>query len=153
MSTLLRCLRFCLTSEGQQAVLAAVICLVALQIFADDAAALQVGSHLLYAFFQKKADLTKKVDKKSFFGFKKVLFSSFCVCTVASGFLLMVLQLYRSAHTFHTLCCTVACGENLHANHTVSFCCHGCLIHYLGSHTNLAHTHAQAMWAVMDQVL
>ncbi|KAL0024544.1 hypothetical protein WJX79_004679 [Trebouxia sp. C0005] len=41
MLTLLRCLRFCLTSEGQQAVLAAVICLVALQIFADDTAALQ----------------------------------------------------------------------------------------------------------------
>ena len=56
MSTLLRCLRFCLTSEGQQAVLAAVICLVALQIFADDAAALQVGSHLLYAFLYAATD-------------------------------------------------------------------------------------------------
>ena len=47
MSTLLRCLKFCLTSEGQQAVLAAVICLVALQIFVDDAAALQVNQKLV----------------------------------------------------------------------------------------------------------
>lgn len=40
---LVRCLKYCLRSEGQQAVLAAVICLVALQVFADDTLALQVS--------------------------------------------------------------------------------------------------------------
>ena len=42
MGVLLRSLRLCLTSEGQQAVLAAIICLLVLHIFPDSAAALQV---------------------------------------------------------------------------------------------------------------
>ena len=54
--------------------------------------------------------------------------------------LLMTLQLYRLTHTLHTQCCTIACGENLHADHTVSHCFHSCLIHQLGSHADLAHT-------------
>ena len=42
MGVLVRYLRFCLTSEGQQAVLAAIISLVALEIFVDDTVALEV---------------------------------------------------------------------------------------------------------------
>lgn len=38
----MRSLKLCLTSEGQQAVLAAMICLLVLQIFLDSTAALQV---------------------------------------------------------------------------------------------------------------
>lgn len=46
MGVLLRSLKFCLTSEGQQAVLAAVICLLVLQAFLDRAPALQVCAAL-----------------------------------------------------------------------------------------------------------
>ncbi|KAL0048380.1 hypothetical protein WJX82_001955 [Trebouxia sp. C0006] len=60
MSTLLRCLRFCLTSEGQQAVLAAVICLVALQVFADDAAALQaVTKEAAYSLGKNRSSVSQ----------------------------------------------------------------------------------------------
>ena len=43
MGVLLRSLKLCLTSEGQQAVLAVIICLLALQMFLDSTAALQVS--------------------------------------------------------------------------------------------------------------
>ena len=43
MGILLRSLKLCLTSEGQQAVLAAIICLLVLQISIDSTAALQVS--------------------------------------------------------------------------------------------------------------
>lgn len=43
MAVLVRSLRLCLTSEGQQAVLAAIICLLVLQTFLDSTAALQVS--------------------------------------------------------------------------------------------------------------
>lgn len=47
MGVLLRSLKLCLTSEGQQAVLAAVICLLVLQDFLDRAPALQVTAAVL----------------------------------------------------------------------------------------------------------
>ena len=47
MGVLLRSLKFCLTSEGQQAVLAAVICLLVLQAFLDRTPALQVRASVL----------------------------------------------------------------------------------------------------------
>ena len=90
-------------------------------------------AHTLHAhFLQKTADLTKKTKQKKHFWFQKGLFClTFRVCTVACGLLLMMLQLYRLAHTFHTLCCTVAIYV-LTARYDTAF--------IAASYTNLAHT-------------
>lgn len=47
MEVLVRSMRVCLTSEGEQAVVTAVISLLALDIFLDSGAALQARAHTL----------------------------------------------------------------------------------------------------------
>ena len=47
MTVLIRSMRYCLTSEGEQAVITAVISLLALNVFVDGTAAVQVIPVLL----------------------------------------------------------------------------------------------------------
>lgn len=61
MTVLIRSMRYCLTSEGEQAVITAVISLLALNVFVDGTAAVQVIPALLLA--QQPFPLSSVCDK------------------------------------------------------------------------------------------
>lgn len=90
----MRSLRFCLTSEGQQAVLAAIICLLVLQAFLDRTPALQVWAAVLSTMLTSTVGCAGVAVCQVFIGFADWCCPCFAAwlpeassCTVCPGLL------------------------------------------------------------------